>query len=199
MLVQKVESFSKNQQWTQPTLQKFSQIKSSKDYLENITKLIQGMNMYLQQFLSVDITSFAPMYSYSFSISNQAFFDCTIYKGSVVNIKNRKKYFMYINHYNYKNTQQSEMDGRYSFVTFIAPQDSKITANGVYDKVIKTGIYAYKAVEYGIGMDIYADEKQRKKNTQIVHQRDIGWDNLYNYYFIGDIMNQFWPLSEIHF
>jgi len=49
-------------------------------------------------------------------------------------------------------------------------------------------------------MDIYADEKQRKKNTQIVHQRDIGWDNnLYDYYFIGDIMNQFWPISEIHF
>jgi len=48
-------------------------------------------------------------------------------------------------------------------------------------------------------MDIYADEKQRKTNKQIVHQRDIGWDNLYDYYFIGDIMNQFWPLSEIHF
>jgi len=200
MLIQNVQSFSKNQQWTMPTLLAFSQIKSSKDYLENITNLIQGMNMYLQQFLSVDIASFAPIYSYSFSIANQAFFDCTIYKGSVVNIKNHKKYFMFINHYHYKNTQHSEMAGTYSFVTFIVPQDAKITANGVYDKVIKTGIYAYKAVEYATGMDIYADEKQRKKNTQIVHQRDIGWDNnLYDYYFIGDIMNQFWPLSEIHF
>jgi hypothetical protein len=69
----------------------------------------------------------------------------------------------------------------------------------VLGMVIRTGIYAYKAVEYAIGMNIYGDQKQRRKNQAIKHQRDIGWDNYYDYYFIGDIMDQFWPLSMISF
>ena len=147
----------------------------------------------------MDISSFEPLYSYSFSISDQAFFECTIHKGSFVNLKNRKPYFMYINHYKYTNTENPAYDGVYSFITFIEPQDATITKDGLYNKVLRTGIYAYKAVEYAIGMNVYGDQKQRRKNQAIKHQRDIGWDNYYDYYFIGDIMDQFWPLSLISF
>ena len=199
MLLKNVASLCEDPQWTTPALQKFSQIVASNTLLENIGLLIQGMNIYLQQYLSMDISSFEPLYSYSFSISDQAFFECTIYKGSFVNLKNRKPYFMYINHYKYTNTENPAYDGVYSFITFIEPQDATITKDGVYNKVLRTGIYAYKAVEYAIQMNIYGDQKQRRKNQAIKHQRDIGWDNYYDYYFIGDIMDQFWPLSLISF
>jgi hypothetical protein len=199
LLLKNVGSFVKKQKWTPRSIQKLSQISLSKRYLENIKLLIESINLYLQQFLSFDLSSFRPLYSYSFNISKQAFFECTIFKGTFTNKSNKKRYNMFINHYHYRNTFNSAFDGTYSFITFIVSTDAKITKDGLYDKVIRSGIYVYKPVEYASGMDIYGDEKQRKKNKSINHQRDIGWDNYYYYYFIGDIMNQFWPLKNLDF
>jgi len=197
LLQENAVQFSKKQQWTPLSIKKLNQISLSKPYLKNVKLLIQSINAYLQQYLSFDYRSFKPLYSYQFNISNQAIFKVTIFKGNFRNSKNQKEYDMFINHYHYQNTKYPQYNGIYSFITFVVPKDSKITKNGIYDKVIRTGIYAYKAVEYAHGMDIYADQKLRKKDKSITHERDIGWDNYYNYYFIGDIMNQFWPLDKL--
>lgn len=191
--------FSEQQQWTPRSIKKLNQMSISKPYLQNVKLLIQSINAYLQKYLSFDYRSFKPLYSYQFDISNQAIFKVTIFKGYFRNSENQKEYEMFINHFHYQNTKYPKYNGVYSFITFVVPKGSKITKNGIYDKVIRTGIYAYKAVEYAHGMDIYADQKLRKKNKSITHERDIGWDNFYNYYFIGDIMNQFWPLDKLKF
>ena len=159
---------------------------------------IQSINIYLQQFLNFDFSSFKPLYSYAFDFDN-AHFASTIYEGSFVNNKNQQSYNIYINRYIYENSLNPLLDGTYSLITFIVPQDAKITENGIYSKVIQTGIYAYKALEYSVQIDVYGDQRQRRRKTKsIKHQRDVDWrDNPYGYYFIGDIMNQFWPLGNI--
>jgi hypothetical protein len=197
MLIKKMASLSTKQQWTPQSIRKLKQMQSSKPFLENVNILIQAVNSYLQSSLSIDFTSFHPIYSYTYDYTNQAFFDCTIYKGSFKNLKNGKQYYMFINHYHYRNTKYPQFNGTYSMVVFIAPHDAKITKNGIYDKVLRTGIYAYKAIEYKIGMDIFNDAKQRERDFSIEHQRDV--DKYKTYYFIGDIMNEIWPLKDIRY
>jgi len=191
-------SYSKKQQLTAPAIEELDQIKANKPYLENMSIFIQSINIYLQQFLNFDFSSFKPLYSYAFDFDN-AHFASTIYEGSFVNNKNQQSYNIYINRYIYENSLNPLLDGTYSLITFIVPQDAKITENGIYSKVIQTGIYAYKALEYSVQMDVYGDQRQRRRKTKsIKHQRDVDWrDNGYGYYFIGDIMNQFWPLGDI--
>lgn len=94
--------------------------------------------------------------------------------------------------------EMSITDKEYSFVCIIVPYDAKITEFGTYDKILNTGMYTYKPMDYQSNMQIFGESDIEKIPDDLIQKsrcirKKIGYE--FCYLFYGDIMNDVLPLN----
>ena len=77
--------------------------------------------------------------------------------------------------------------GAYKIILNILPATSRLGAFGLNDAYISANVYVYKMFEYS-GVTNPAHKQVNREGDRVVYNR--------KYNFIGDLLNNMWPLRE---
>ncbi len=139
---------------------------------------------YISSYFNVDEQSIVKIGNKTNYISSATFnmdlYEVEIYKKNDSNIRYKVIYTIYTY------SQGNVTNAKYNAILNIVPYEAKITQNGLYDKIVYAGVYICKVVEYQSQCHI-----KHIRECKIRHIPDT------QYAFIGDLMNNVWPLNLV--
>ncbi|ARF09678.1 hypothetical protein Indivirus_2_57 [Indivirus ILV1] len=110
-----------------------------------------------------------------------------IFQIKIIHKETKQKYNINISKYLLDNQKHNIFNGTYWAILNIVPSDTLINKYGLYDKIVSVGPITQKIFEYHSQFSSRFLEKLKG-----FPERTVG-----KYYFVGDIIQNFWPLTII--
>jgi hypothetical protein len=150
--------------------------------LEKISSFYRAINMLMEKYYTLVKDTVIHLGKFIFKIDEESDISHEIYSVTIINNLTKTQYTLIYSRY-ILNVKDFDFNGEYYIIINLLPSDAQINEFGVYDKVIDVGIYVYKIMNYEDQCNISNDFNERTIN---VRNRC--------YVFIGDILNNVWPL-----